>query len=221
MRIGEVAEQTGLSISNIRFYEKKNLIEPVRNKESQYREYTEDDIARLKEIILYRKLNLPIETIYELINKNISLEHVLKKQQEELKSQMDMLQGSMDLCEKMLEEKEHQTLDVDYYLNYVKEEEAKGVRFAQVEELLEDFAEFTQFDSYMNGRYMANAKVRYTILLLWFIFFAVLPIICTIDSFIDGEALSLRLVLFWAASIIIFVVSFIQFRKGKKIREVL
>ena len=30
MRIGEVAEQTGLSISNIRFYEKKGLIKPDR-----------------------------------------------------------------------------------------------------------------------------------------------------------------------------------------------
>ena len=30
MRIGEVAEQTGLSISNIRFYEKKGLIKSDR-----------------------------------------------------------------------------------------------------------------------------------------------------------------------------------------------
>ena len=37
MRIGEVAEKTGLSISNIRFYEKKGLIGPEREAESKYR----------------------------------------------------------------------------------------------------------------------------------------------------------------------------------------
>lgn len=61
MKIGEVAEQTGLSISNIRFYEKKGLIEPKRNEQSKYRDYTEEDVKRLKQIILYRKMDMPLE----------------------------------------------------------------------------------------------------------------------------------------------------------------
>lgn len=31
MKIGEAAKETGLSISNIRFYEKKGLLEPARD----------------------------------------------------------------------------------------------------------------------------------------------------------------------------------------------
>ena len=54
MRIGEVAQRTGLSISNIRFYEKKGLIGPDRNAQNRYREYGEEDVRRLEEIILYR-----------------------------------------------------------------------------------------------------------------------------------------------------------------------
>ena len=61
MKIGEVAEQTGLSISNIRFYEKKGLIEPKRNEQSKYRDYTEENVKRLKQIILYRKMDMPLE----------------------------------------------------------------------------------------------------------------------------------------------------------------
>lgn len=61
MKIGEVAEQTGLSISNIRFYEKKGLIEPKRNEQSKYRDYAEEDVKRLKQIILYRKMDMPLE----------------------------------------------------------------------------------------------------------------------------------------------------------------
>lgn len=40
MKIGEVANETGLSISNIRFYEKKGLLSPSRKEESGYRDYT-------------------------------------------------------------------------------------------------------------------------------------------------------------------------------------
>ena len=49
MRISEVAKETGLSVSNIRFYEKKGLLSPERKEESNYRDYTEEDIKRFIE----------------------------------------------------------------------------------------------------------------------------------------------------------------------------
>ena len=60
MKIGQAAQLTGLTISNIRFYERKGLLEPERNDQSKYRNYSEQDIRRLKQIILYRKMNMPI-----------------------------------------------------------------------------------------------------------------------------------------------------------------
>ncbi len=42
MRIGEIAKRTGLKISNIRFYERKGLLTPKREQDSQYRDYTEE-----------------------------------------------------------------------------------------------------------------------------------------------------------------------------------
>ena len=54
MKIGQAAQLTGLTISNIRFYERKGLLEPERNDQSKYRNYRERDIRRLKQIILYR-----------------------------------------------------------------------------------------------------------------------------------------------------------------------
>ena len=50
MKIGEAAKETGLSVSNIRFYEKKGLLNPRRREESQYREYGQEEVRRLKEI---------------------------------------------------------------------------------------------------------------------------------------------------------------------------
>lgn len=63
MKIGQAAQLTGLTISNIRFYERKGLLEPERNDQSKYRNYSEQDIRRLKQIILYRKMNMPIEKL--------------------------------------------------------------------------------------------------------------------------------------------------------------
>lgn len=48
MKIGEIAKQSGLSISNIRFYERKGLIGPNRDENSQYRIYSNDDLEQLK-----------------------------------------------------------------------------------------------------------------------------------------------------------------------------
>ena len=43
MRIGEIAQLTGLSVSNIRLYEQQGLLGPQREVGSKSRNYTEDD----------------------------------------------------------------------------------------------------------------------------------------------------------------------------------
>lgn len=77
MRIGEVAQRTGLSISNIRFYEKKGLIGPERNEQNRYREYEEEDVQQLEKIILYRKMDFTIETIAELLDHKVDVQQAL------------------------------------------------------------------------------------------------------------------------------------------------
>ena len=50
MTIKEVEERTGLTRSNIRFYEKEKLIEPSRNDKNGYRDYSEKDVENIKKI---------------------------------------------------------------------------------------------------------------------------------------------------------------------------
>lgn len=145
MRIGEVADITGLSISNIRFYEKKGLIAPDRRIESKYRTYTEEDLCRLKKIILYRKLDLSIETIQDIIDNDDEsvFENTLNNQINALKEQRETIQSSIDLCEMLLNEDNVSEIDVDYYLDYVKEEEKSGAKYPKLEELLDDVTNMT------------------------------------------------------------------------------
>ena len=50
MKIKDVEERTGLSRSNVRFYEKEKLIEPSRNESNGYRDYSENDVENIKKI---------------------------------------------------------------------------------------------------------------------------------------------------------------------------
>ena len=64
MKIQQVEELVGISKKNIRFYEEQGLLSPGRA-ENGYREYGREDVRRLQQIKLLRKLAVPIEDIRE------------------------------------------------------------------------------------------------------------------------------------------------------------
>ncbi len=146
MRIGEIAKRTGLNISNIRFYERKGLLTPKREQDSQYRDYTEENVLQVKTILLYRKMGIPIETVYLLLHGQADLKEVLFRQQVALQEEIENLNGSLQLCQMLLQE-EHPKLEsaqIETYLNYVHEEEEKNVQFACISELMEDMSAYTR-----------------------------------------------------------------------------
>ncbi|MBP3486174.1 MAG: MerR family transcriptional regulator, partial [Oscillospiraceae bacterium] len=59
MKIREVERLVGVSRVNIRFYEREGLLAPARNSANGYRDYSEADVERLKQIKLLRKLDVP------------------------------------------------------------------------------------------------------------------------------------------------------------------
>ena len=66
LSIGDLATRTGLSVSAIRFYEKKGLITPDRNAGNQ-RRYVGADIRRLSFILIAQQMGLSIEQIKEVM----------------------------------------------------------------------------------------------------------------------------------------------------------
>ena len=64
LSIGDLSVRTGLSVSAIRFYEKKGLIKPDRNAGNQ-RRYEGSDIRRLSFILIAQQIGLSIEDIKE------------------------------------------------------------------------------------------------------------------------------------------------------------
>lgn len=64
LSIGDLSVRTGLSVSAIRFYEKKGLIKPDRNAGNQ-RRFEGSDIRRLSFILIAQQIGLSIEDIKE------------------------------------------------------------------------------------------------------------------------------------------------------------
>lgn len=62
LTIGEIARRTGLSVSAIRFYEDRHLIEPVRTAGNQ-RRFLRSDIRRLSFILIAQRLGLSLGEI--------------------------------------------------------------------------------------------------------------------------------------------------------------
>lgn len=220
MRISEVAALTGLAVSNIRFYEKKGLLAVQREKESKYRDYSEEDIERLKIILLYRKMNFSIDTIYLLLQGKADLSEALIRQEEELAGQMDMLQGSIELCRKMQREPDPENINVDAYLHYVCEEEKNGKRFGELEELLEDLAVFSRVSVFRGdphvGQLFQNVWVARGIALFVAVLLTGVPMADIIIMLQKGETVRWFYIFFWIVVWTCLAGQFFLYRKKEK-----
>ncbi|XUU59602.1 redox-sensitive transcriptional activator SoxR [Erythrobacter sp. HA6-11] len=68
LSIGELARRTGLSVSAIRFYEDKGLVEAWRSSGNQ-RRFLRSDIRRLSFILIAQRLGLALADIEEELKK--------------------------------------------------------------------------------------------------------------------------------------------------------
>ena len=216
MKIGEVANETGLSISNIRFYEKKGLLRPERKEESGYRDYTVEDISRLKTILLYRKMGLPIETIYLVFQGSITLAVALERQTEELRKQKEEITASLELCQKILKETKLEEINVDTYLDFVAAEEENGKYFVEIQEIIDDFTEYTGLRNFVSGnervaRFLNNPKVIRLISAIWLITCILLPIFVMVESYINEGYVSFQLIVFYVMWAFIMLVPFFKY----------
>lgn len=103
MTIKEVEERTGLSRSNIRYYEKEKLIEPSRNDKNGYRDYSEKDVEIIKKIAYLRTLEISVEDIRNIISAKVPLAKVIEKQTVTIQTQIEGLNKAKTMCERMLE----------------------------------------------------------------------------------------------------------------------
>ena len=77
----EIQEKTGLTRKAIEYYENKDLVKPQKTI-NVFRNYSQEDLASLKKISVYRKLGLSVYEIKKILqdNENIRPSFLRKKQ---------------------------------------------------------------------------------------------------------------------------------------------
>lgn len=132
MKIKQVEELVGITKKNIRFYESQGLLD-VERAENGYREYHKEDIARLQEIKLFRKMDLSIEEMKALFEKKKSLQICLERHLKELEYRKEGLTKMQDICERLISEHQSlETLNAEECLEEIEQMEKEGAKFMNV-----------------------------------------------------------------------------------------
>ena len=67
MKIGELAQRTGVAIDTVRYYERQGLLPQPERQPSGYRNYRNDDVTRLRFVRRAKALGFTLEEIRELL----------------------------------------------------------------------------------------------------------------------------------------------------------
>lgn len=129
--IKEAEELTGISRQNIRYYEKMGLLNPKRDAGNGYRKYDEEDIGRLKAILLFRKLDMPLEEIHKLLDHEIDLQQALDTQKAYLQKEQQKLEAALNFCD-TIQEQDLAELDINRCLQEIEKQEKSGNTFADI-----------------------------------------------------------------------------------------
>src|SRR5437016_10444383 len=67
-RVGEAAKQVGVRVSALHFWEQQGLLHPVRDQYSRYRLYDEQQMRRLRVVVLLRDAGYPFNVIQSVLD---------------------------------------------------------------------------------------------------------------------------------------------------------
>jgi len=68
MKIGDLAAKYNISSRSLRYYEEIGILKSIRQEDSKYRYYNDEAINRLEQILILRKLQIPIKDICNIFS---------------------------------------------------------------------------------------------------------------------------------------------------------
>lgn len=110
MRIGELAQQLGVSGDTVRFYERAGWLPSAPRTGNGYREYRDEDVEHLRLLVDLRRMDLPLETAARLASwchsghcedTTAELPRQLAEKRAEIAERMDSLRSLDDRLAKL------------------------------------------------------------------------------------------------------------------------
>lgn len=120
---GEFAKRAHVTLRTIRWYDKKNLLKPSYRTESGARLYTDADLAKLQQILLFKYLGFSLDDIREMTLTSTDEEFLLGSLEIQKKLVQERLSELNDVS-KALEDtlvavKKHEDINMDKMLNLI------------------------------------------------------------------------------------------------------
>ncbi|WP_339275331.1 MerR family transcriptional regulator [Paenibacillus sp. FSL W8-0426] len=106
MKINDVSKLTGLPISTLRFYERKNLIPDtfVKRDENNYRIYSENIVEFLEDVKALLSVGFSVEELRSLVDQQLNLSYEVKKELVEQKiKEIEEIQKRLKKSKKFLQ----------------------------------------------------------------------------------------------------------------------
>lgn len=123
LTIGQASKECGISIRMLRYYEQIGLIESNRKGDGAYRVYDESTVNKLKQIIVLRKLRVPVKQIIEILgNPNAAvIVDIFKQNIDELDDEIATLATIKSILSRFVE-KLNETAHIKIGLDFTTDE---------------------------------------------------------------------------------------------------
>lgn len=100
--VGEVARSVGVTVRTLHHYDEIGLVVPSERSSAGYRLYTRDDLERLQHVVVYRRLEMPLDEIGDLLKSGDAAEH-LRRQRTAVMARLDDLAELVTAIDNALE----------------------------------------------------------------------------------------------------------------------
>lgn len=105
--VGAVARLAGVSVRSLHHYHRLGLLLPSARTPAGYRQYSLEDLGRLRQILFYRELGFPLEEIAEILaDPEQDADDHLRRQHRLLREQVNRRQEMLAAIEKEMEARE-------------------------------------------------------------------------------------------------------------------
>lgn len=99
--VHKLAALSGISTRTLRYYDELGILKPARINSSGYRIYGKTEIDRLQQILFYKELDVPLETIREILSApDFNITEALNAHHRKLlekRTQLDLLINTLEL----------------------------------------------------------------------------------------------------------------------------
>ena len=101
--VGQVADVFGVTVRTLHHYDEVGLLVPSERSAAGYRLYTDGDLRRLQQIVVYRRLELSLEQIATLLAGDEDASVHLRRQREVVMTRLDELTDIVVAIDRALE----------------------------------------------------------------------------------------------------------------------